>query len=129
MKTFFLALWPVLEPLVALFVTIVGPVLVTWISAQLIAFLKINSEARKAELEKTVSEALHRSIANGLKAAVTKFKADSVSTVIINAAADYVVANNPDAIKRFDISPGTLNEMILSKVPDVLATINKANTP
>lgn len=125
MKTFLLALWPVLEPLVTLFVTIVGPVLVTWISAQLIAFLKINSEARKAELEKTVSDALHQSIANGLKAAVTKFKADSVSTVIINAAADYVTANNPDALKRFDISAGTLNEMILSKVPDVLAGMQK----
>ena len=121
METFNQYVWPVLEPLVTVFLMTVVPVL----TAQLVAFFKVNNEVKKAELEKTISEALHRSIANGLKAAMVKFNTNNATTVILNAAADYVTANNPDAIKRFEISGKTLNEMILSKVPDVLAGMQK----
>jgi hypothetical protein len=123
---FLLQIWGVVQPLVALFISIVGPVAVTWISLRLVALLKINDENAKKELERKIRDALHDSAANALKFALAKSGmplAVAPAGAVISEAIEYVRSKNPDTAAEAGVSDNDLREIILSKVPDVLATI------
>lgn len=122
-------IWQIVQPLVVLFVSIVGPVLVTWISSRVLAVLKVQDEKQKLEIEAKLREALHQSALNALKYAVTKTGVPlgvigGAGGVTIDAAADYVRQKNPEALAKLGVSSDALKEIIMSKVPDV-AGVNR----
>ncbi|CUX23036.1 MULTISPECIES: hypothetical protein [Agrobacterium] len=121
-------LWTVVQPVVVLLVSTVGPVLVTWIGARLIALLKISDEKQRVEIEARLRAALHESALNALKYAITKtglpLKTDAVSGAVLGIAADYVMQKNPDAVAKLGVGPSALQEIILSKVPDLAKAVN-----
>jgi hypothetical protein len=129
-----LDIWSIVQPLVVLFVSIVGPVLVTWVGARLVAFLQVADEAKRKEIEQRVSQALHQSAANALKFAMAKLGVAmptslDIRSPIVLEAIDYVRSKNPDAVDAFGLDDGSLAEIIMSKVPDVMATIAVATAP
>ena len=60
-------LWAIIQPLVVLLGSIVGPVLITWISARLISLLKVADEKQQLDIQAKLRQALHDSAANALK--------------------------------------------------------------
>ena len=121
-------LWTVVQPVIVLLVSTVGPVLVTWIGARLIALLKISDEKQRIEIEARLRAALHESALNALKYAITKtglpLKTDAVSGAVLGIAADYVMQKNPDALAKLGVGSSALREIILSKVPDLAKAVN-----
>lgn len=124
----FYDLWTIVQPLVVLFVSIVGPVLVTWIAARLINLLKVTDDKQKMEIETRLRDALHQSASNALKYAMAKagmppiFNAVVSSDVIADAVA-YVHEKNPDAVTGLGVNAEALRDIILSKVPDILKAV------
>lgn len=64
--------WTIVQPVVVLLVSTVGPVLVTWISARLIELLNVTNEKQRVEIEAKLREALHQSAANAIRFALSK---------------------------------------------------------
>jgi uncharacterized protein (DUF697 family) len=124
-------LWAVVQPLVVLLGSIVGPVLVTWISARLISLLKVADEKQKLDIEAQLRRALHDSAANALKFAIARsgiaggtiasITASAVTSAMLRDATKYVEEKNPDALQKLGITPNALQDIIMSKVPDLLA--------
>lgn len=120
-------LWQILQPLVVLFFSIVGPVLVTWIGARVIVLLKITDQAKQLEVEAQLRNALHASAANALRFAIAKagwVPGAVLSPQLIEAAATYVVEKNPDALAKLKVSKDALREIITSKVPDLVKVVS-----
>lgn len=119
-------LWSIVQPVVVLLVSTVGPVLVTWISARLISLLKVSDEAKKAEVEARLREALHQSAMNALKYAMTKYGAGSAaaSATLMAEAVRYVEDKNPEALLKLNVNREGLRDIIMSKIPDL-----PGNTP
>lgn len=118
--------WTIVQPLATLFVSIVGPVLVTWIAMRLVGILRITDETKKKELEQRVREALHAAAENGLKYALAKAGLPvgaPVSAAVLEQAIDYVRSKSPDTVKQTGVRDDDLEQIILSKVPNVLAQI------
>jgi hypothetical protein len=124
-------LWAVVQPLVVLLASIVGPVLVTWISARLISLLKVADEKQQLEIEGKLRQALHDSAANALKfalarsgisgGAIASVAASAVSGAMLLEATKYVEEKNPEALQKLGVTPAALQDIIMSKVPDLLA--------
>lgn len=115
-------LWQILQPLVVLFFSIVGPVLVTWIGARLIGLLKITDQAKKLEVEVLLRDALHASAANAISYAVAKAglaPGAGLTRQIIEDAATYVAQKNPETLAKLNVSENALRDIILSKVPGI----------
>ena len=120
-------LWQILQPLVVLFVSIVGPVLVTWIGARVIALLKITDQAKQLEVEAQLRDALHASAANAIRFAIAKanlMPGALISPQLIETAATYVVEKNPEALAKLKVSEDALREIITSKVPDLVKVVS-----
>ncbi len=123
-------LWAIIQPLVVLLGSIVGPVLVTWISARLISLLKVADEKQQLDIEGKLRQALHDSAANALKfalarsgisgGAVASVAASAVSSAMLLEATKYVEEKNPDALQKLGVTPAALQDIIMSKVPDLL---------
>lgn len=116
--------WAIVQPVVVLLVSTVGPVLVTWISARLIALLKVTDEKQRVEIEAKLREALHQSAGNALRFALSKAGLPSVGGVIndtlLAEAAKYVNEKNPEAIQKLGVDAKALNEILLSKLPELI---------
>lgn len=124
----FYDLWTVVQPLAALLVTTVGPILVMWISARLIALLKITDQKQQVELEAKLRDALHQSAANALKYALAKAGLPPILTGVVSSgvlgdAIAYVEEKNPEALTKLGVHPDALRDIILSKLPDLLARV------
>lgn len=114
-------LWSIVQPVVVLLVSTVGPVLVTWISARLISLLKVSDDAKRAEVEARLRDALHQSAMNALKYALAKSGATPslIGSTLISEAVRYVEDKNPEALDKLNVSSDGLREIIMSKVPDL----------
>lgn len=114
-------LWSIVQPVVVLLVSTVGPVLVTWISARLISWLKVSDDAKKAEVQARLREALHQSAMNALKYALAKSGAGPavIGSTLISEAVRYVEEKNPEALSKLNVSGEGLREIIMSKIPDL----------
>ena len=118
-------IWSILQPIVVLLVSTVGPVLVAWIAARLLALMKISDEKQKLELEAKLREALHQSAGNALKYALAKAglpAGGAIGAAVIADALRYVEEKNPDALNKLDVHTEALRDIILSKVPDLVQT-------
>lgn len=125
METILRDAWGVVSPLVILLVSTVGPVLVAWLSARLIGLMNIKDEEAKLKIEAQLRDALHQSAANALRFAMTRIGAAGVTSEVLDVARTYVEEKNPDALDRLGVDPGNLRDILLSKVPDVLATLRR----
>lgn len=117
-------IWAVIQPLFMLFVSIVGPVLVTWIAAKVISYLGVKDAAAQKQIETQIRDALHQSAENGLKAVLAKLGMSAATNAdilanpqIIKDAIDYVRRLNPNGADK--VTPAELRDIIMSKVPNV----------
>lgn len=118
--------WTIVQPLATLFVSLVGPVLVTWIAMRLVGILRITDENKKKELEQRVREALHAAAENGLKYALAKAGlpfGSMPNASVLEDAIDYVRSKSPGTVKQSGVHDDDIEQIILSKVPNVLAQI------
>ncbi|PZR78571.1 MAG: hypothetical protein DI537_42035 [Stutzerimonas stutzeri] len=122
--SFWRDLWPIFQPLVALFATVFVPGLFAWVAARLVALLKISSDAKRAEYERQLREALHQSAVNALNFALTKSgltpAAATIGPVLVSEAVRYVETKNPEAVKKLGVTGDALRDIITSKIPIVL---------
>lgn len=121
--------WTIVQPVVVLLVSTVGPVLVTWISARLIELLNVTNEKQRVEIEAKLREALHQSAANAIRFALSKAGLPNVGGVlndtILAEAKKYVFEKNPEALHKLGVDAKGLEEIILSKIPDLLRQTEK----
>lgn len=122
-SSFWYDIWTIVQPVVVLLFSTVGPVLVAWISARVISLLKITDEKQRIEIESKLRDALHQSAANAVRFALAKagviHVGGQVSEAIIADAARYVIEKNPDAIEKLGVNAKALNEIIMSKLPEL----------
>lgn len=115
--------WTIVQPVMVLLVSTVGPVFVAWISARVISLLKITDEKQRIDIESKLRDALHQSAANAVRFALAKAGVihigGHVSEAIIADAAKYVIEKNPDAIEKLGVNAKALNEIIMSKLPEL----------
>lgn len=126
--------WAIVQPLVVLFLSIVAPALVTWLAVRLAGLLKISDANAQKELEAKIRTALHAAALNGLKFAMTRAGLPSVvpgvlPPTVIAEAIGYVRTKSPDTAAQAGVGDRDLEQIILSKVPDVLATIAATKAP
>ncbi|MBO0142245.1 hypothetical protein JZX87_13845 [Agrobacterium sp. Ap1] len=124
--------WEIVQPIVVLLVSTVGPVLVGWISARLLAVLKVTDEKQRLEVEGKLRDAIHQAALNALKFALARggVRAAAPSLVtgeIISEAIGYVRSKNPDALEKLGVDQSALRDIIISKVPDILGAEAKVN--
>lgn len=125
-QSFLYDIWTIVQPLVVLLVSIVGPVLVTWIAVRLTSLLNIQDESKRKEVEKQVRDALHNSALNGLQYAMTRAGLPAgvlPNAGIIQDAIDYIRTKSPDTAEQAGVDDDDLTQIILSKVPDVFAKL------
>ena len=122
-SSFWYEAWTIVQPVAVLLVSTAGPVLVGWISARLISLLKITDEKQRIDIESKLRDALHQSAANAVRFALAKagviHVGGQVSEAIIADAARYVIEKNPDAIEKLGVNTKALNEIIMSKLPEL----------
>ncbi|NTF32290.1 hypothetical protein [Rhizobium skierniewicense] len=115
--------WTIVQPIVVLLVSTVGPALVGWISFRIASLLKITDEKQRIEIESQLNIALHHSAWNAVKYALTKGGIPTpggiVSPTVIADAMTYVTEKNPDALKKLGVDQQALKDIIMSKIPDV----------
>lgn len=118
-------LWSIVQPVVVLLVSTVGPVLVTWISARIISFLKVSDQAKQAEIEAHLRDALHQSAMNALKYAMAKtnIAPSMIGATVISEAVKYVEDKNPEALAKLNVHGDALRDIIMSKVPDLMSKL------
>ena len=118
--------WSIVFPVVSLLVATVGPIVVAWLAKQLSDRLTLLDENSRKELEAKVRDALHQAALNSLKFALTKTGlpvAEITKPAVIAEAVDYIRSKNPDTAKEAGLNNKGLEEIILSKVPDVIAIL------
>lgn len=120
--------WTIVQPVVVLLVSTVGPALVTWLSVQLIALLNISDEKQRVEIETRLRLALHESAINALKYAITRtglpLAVGNVPGQVLDAAIEYVAQKNPEALEKLGVDISGLQDIIMSKVPEVAKAVN-----
>lgn len=115
----------ILEPIITLLVITVGPILVTLITARLSTLLSFKSDTEKANFEKAVSDAIHRSAVNGLKYAATRAGIDvlkpdgTISKDVLLEASKYVQDKNPESLKKLGVDGGQLIDLLIAHAPEV----------
>lgn len=123
-------LWTIVQPIVVLIVSTVGPVLGGWISFRIIGLLKVTDEKQRVEIETKLNAALHQSAVNAMKYAFAKAGLPAIGGVIssglVAEAVTYVTEKNPDALKKLGVDNKALEEIILSKIPEVVQSAKKA---
>lgn len=113
-------IWTILQPLILLLVSTVGPMLVAWVAYHLTRLLRIEDEAARVRIEAELSAALHRSAENAIRVAMARLGANATTEQLLREALPYVERNNPDALERFGIDRHGLADILLGKVPSIL---------
>ncbi len=117
-------LWTIVQPIVVLLVSTVGPVLATWIAARIISLLKVTDEKQRVEIETNLRNALHQSALNAIRYAFTKGGMPSVAgrmtDTVLNEAVAYVTDKNPEALAKLGVDQKALKDILLSKIPEVM---------
>lgn len=121
--------WTIVQPVVVLLVSTVGPILATWIATKLISLLNVTNEKQRVEIEAKLREALHQSAANAIRFALSKAGLPNVGGVIndtiLAEASKYVIEKNPEALEKLGVDTKGLEEIILSKMPDLIRQTEK----
>jgi Mn2+/Fe2+ NRAMP family transporter len=125
-------IWQIIQPTVAVLITTVGPVIGFWISARVIALLKVTDENKKLEIEAKLREALHQSAFNALNFALAKGGVRAVAPGLvageaISEAIKYVQEKNPETLAKLGVDQSALKDIIVSKVPDILGPTAKVS--
>jgi len=131
-SSFWYELWLIVQPVVVLLVSTVGPILATWIAARLIALLKVTDEKQRVEIEAQLRTALHQSALNALKFAVARAGipvALGASGQLVTIAADYVREKNPEALQKLGVDSKALEEIIMSKLPELASMVQRPSAP
>jgi hypothetical protein len=118
--------WGIVFPIMSLLVTTIGPVVVGWLAKRLSDRLTLLDENSRKEFEARVRDALHHAALNALKYALTRTGlpvADITKPAVIAEAVDYIRSKNPDSAREAGLNNKGLEEIILSKVPDVIAIL------
>ena len=114
------------RPIIELAVTILGPILITWLSVKLAAILNIKEDKVKAALEKALRDALHASSQNawlyalktlGLSFTDLKGLEGSDLLAAVNKAKEYVRDKNPDTIAKLGVTDQQLEDILITKLP------------
>ncbi|NMG39872.1 hypothetical protein GRZ55_11520 [Chelativorans sp. ZYF759] len=126
MNEFLWDLWLILQPIVLLFVSTVGPVLVAWLAYRLTQVLKIEDEAARRDIEAKLRDALHQSAMNAAKVALARLGPDAKTAELVSEAISYVQAKNSEAVKSFGLGPNELTDIVLSKVPEAMKLVGAA---
>lgn len=116
--------WTIIQPIVVLFSSTVLPALATWISFRVASLLKVTDEKQRVEIETNLRNALHQSALNAMKYAFAKAGLPAIGGVItpglVAEAVTYVTEKNPDALKKLGVDDRALEEIILSKIPELV---------
>jgi hypothetical protein len=119
-------LWTIVQPVVVLLVSTIGPVLVTWIAARLISLLKVTDEKQRGVIEAQLREALHQSALNAMKYAFTRAGIPAlggvISPTLVSEAINYVTEKNPGTLQKLGVDQKALEEILLSKIPEIIQT-------
>lgn len=130
-------LWTILQPIVLLLVSTVGPILVTWIATRLAAVLQITEDDKRVALEKQLRDALHQSAENAIKLIIGKAVASGSDTIAgslsgiandsraLNQIVNYVKTKNPDAVATLGVDEKAILDIALSKIPNVLGSLSR----
>ncbi|NTD85509.1 hypothetical protein [Agrobacterium tumefaciens] len=125
--------WTIVQPIVVLLVSTVGPVLVTWIAARLIALLKVTDEKQRVEIETKLRDALHQSALNAVKYALMKtglsVNPAQISGQLVTIATEYVREKNPEAVQKLGVDAKALEEIIMSKLPELVKAVQRPPEP
>lgn len=121
-------LWSILQPVVVLAVGTLGPIIVGWLAYKLSNLLNVQDENKRKELEAKIRDALHASALNAVKFAATKWNwipavGATVPRQIIEEAIDYIRTKNPDTADQAGVDDHDLEQIVLSKVPDIIGQI------
>jgi len=134
-SSFLYDVWTIVQPVVALLVATIGPVIVGWLAARLAALIRTSDENTQKALEAQLREALHQSALNALKYASAKYGLglagaaieltgkSIIDSKVMTEALKYIRNKNPDAVYAFNLDDKALSEIVLSKVPDVKAIL------
>lgn len=145
MNEYLITILVILRPALEVFLSIVVPILVTWLVAQAIRFLGIKNEDQKIKVEADLRNALHAAAQNALLFAMTKYglkvgslnMSESVKNLaqkaaigdpaaselmgkVLNEAVEYYLKPKmSDSIAKLKASHQDLEDIVLSKVPSV----------
>lgn len=118
-------------PLIQMAVSLLGPVLITWLSVRLAAVLNVKEEKDKAALEKQLRDSLHAASQNAWMFALKKLNLSFTDlgklpggdlVKVIDMAKEYVADKNPDSIQKLGVTDSQLEDILLTKLP-VSATV------
>lgn len=126
-------IWTIVQPIVVTLASVIGPAIAVWLAAQVSRLLSVTDEVKRKELEERLRNALHEAASNGLKYALSKYglgSAASIATALaspttVEAAIQYIRDKNPEAAAAFNLRDEDLKQIVLSKVPDVTAIVEK----
>lgn len=127
-------LYPLWTNLVPLLVTIGTPIAMAigaWISVKLSNLLSKNDEVARLKIEGEIRNALHAAALNGLKYAMTRAgipKGETPTATVIAEAIDYIRTKSPDTAKQAGADDVALEQIILSKFPDVIGMIKNSKS-
>ena len=115
----------ILQPLIEIIISIVGPVIVVWLSTRLANLLRVQDEQKKLEIETTLRDALHKAAENALKFAMTKYgmtgivptsnMSQSITQLALEATRDNMAANKFNAIIETAVQ-----EYLIPKMPETI---------
>lgn len=115
----FYGAWTVLQPLVVLFFSVIGPPLVLVLARKIIAVLNVTDVNKQAELERQLRDALHASAENAVAYARARLVANGgklATGVILKEAANYVRSKNPGTLSDLNVDDDGLRDILLSKL-------------
>lgn len=128
-------IWSIVEPVVTLFAGIIVPIVFVWLSRKLETWLSIKTVDQQADFEAKLRDALHKSAETALKLVLVKAGATgaitaSAVTDLLNAsptampsAVASVKTKNPDAVQFLGVSDDSIRDIIISKIPEIVALL------
>lgn len=145
MRQEIIAALTVMKPLFELFITIVGPVIITWLSAKAAVWLDIKNQDQKADLEAKIRFALHEAAERALTFAMAKYglkigtdnlseslsylavragrgedaAIEKVGNIVDAAVNEYLKPKMTGTIAKLGASDADLADIVMAKIPRV----------
>ena len=123
-------LWEAMSQILIIVGTPIATFVGGWIAVKVSTLLSKNDEVARLKIEGELRNALHAAALNGLKYAMTRAGIPSGATptaTVIAEAIDYIRTKSPDTAKQAGASDVDLEQIILSKFPDVIGMIKNSN--
>lgn len=116
----------ILQPIITMLVTTVGPIFVAWVGVKFTNALQIKGEKDKAELEKALRDAIHASAQNAWVFALKRLGLsfndlskmdDNQLLTALKTAKTYVQDKNPEGLEKLGVNGQQLEDILLTKLP------------